>query len=193
METDHMLPKSEGGPDSIDNAIPVCFECHAEIHAYNDKHPRGRKFTPEELRLHKEQWIAICKNSPQSLLPPGSVESDVGPIQALVEELEYNAVVAANNTAGPQGRGAAFENDQFRRAINVGSISLLPDDLRLKIHEAYAAMSRANKAVSMEFEENLHRHGAGYLRKPAEEAVTQVKPLIAAALEGIRVLVSAES
>ena len=32
METDHILPQSEGGTDDVENAIPVCFECHAEIH-----------------------------------------------------------------------------------------------------------------------------------------------------------------
>ena len=47
IETDHIEPKEQGGDDSIENAIPVCFECHAEIHSYNDKHPRGRKFLPE--------------------------------------------------------------------------------------------------------------------------------------------------
>ena len=49
IETDHIKPKEQGGGDSIENAIPVCFECHAEIHSYNDKHPRGRKFLPEDL------------------------------------------------------------------------------------------------------------------------------------------------
>lgn len=44
METDHIIPTEDGGDDSIENAIPVCFECHAEIHSYNDSHPRGRKF-----------------------------------------------------------------------------------------------------------------------------------------------------
>jgi hypothetical protein len=67
METDHMTPRAEGGDDSIENAIPVCFECQAEIHGYNDNHPRGRKFTAAELRLHKQQWIAICESSPQLL------------------------------------------------------------------------------------------------------------------------------
>src|SRR5438045_7389586 len=52
MELDHMHPVAEGGVSEIENAIPVCFECHAEIHAYNDKHRRGRKFQPSELRRH---------------------------------------------------------------------------------------------------------------------------------------------
>jgi hypothetical protein len=54
IETDHIEQAAEGDSDKIENAIPVCFECHAEIHSYNDKHPRGRKFTPDELRHHKE-------------------------------------------------------------------------------------------------------------------------------------------
>jgi hypothetical protein len=54
IETDHIVPAEDDGGDGIENAIPVCFECHPEIHSYNDKHPRGRKFLPEELQLHKK-------------------------------------------------------------------------------------------------------------------------------------------
>lgn len=68
METDHIISKDDNGDDSIDNAIPVCFECHAEIHSYNDKHPRGRKYLPEELQLHKEQWLKICSERPDMLI-----------------------------------------------------------------------------------------------------------------------------
>ena len=67
MELDHMVPRADGGSSEIDNAIPVCFECHAEIHAYNDKHPRGRKFQPAELKLHKDQWLAFCEKTPGAL------------------------------------------------------------------------------------------------------------------------------
>src|SRR5580658_7485028 len=68
IEMDHMLPQAEGEDDKISNAIAVCFECHAEIHSYNDRHPRGRKFRPEELRKHKDQWLAICAERPSELL-----------------------------------------------------------------------------------------------------------------------------
>src|SRR5437667_10679432 len=63
METDHITPKAEGGTDEIDNAIPVCFECHAEIHLYNPAHPRGRRYTPDELRAHRDQWLELCRTS----------------------------------------------------------------------------------------------------------------------------------
>src|SRR3982751_1782520 len=68
IETDHIVPRSEGGDDSINNAIPVCFDCHAEIHSYNDQHPRGRKFRPEELRQHRDQWLKTCAERPEVML-----------------------------------------------------------------------------------------------------------------------------
>lgn len=38
METDHIIPDGQGGSNTIDNAIPLCFECHAKVHLYNDKY-----------------------------------------------------------------------------------------------------------------------------------------------------------
>lgn len=94
IETDHIVPKAEGGTDDIENAIAVCFECHAEIHAYNDKHPRGRKFSADELHHHKEQWLKICREMPGVLVASQASDREVGPIQALIDELEFNCVVA---------------------------------------------------------------------------------------------------
>jgi hypothetical protein len=41
--------------DDINNAIPVCYDCHAKIGMYNDRHPRGTKLSNEELRARREQ------------------------------------------------------------------------------------------------------------------------------------------
>src|SRR5947209_7202504 len=102
MELDHIVPQGESGSDEIENAIPVCFECHAEIHLYNDKHPRGRKYRPDELRQHKKQWLEICQNSPQVLINARGPE-DVGPLQALVDELDFNSEVAARTDPSEMG------------------------------------------------------------------------------------------
>ncbi|MBI1993515.1 MAG: HNH endonuclease, partial [Deltaproteobacteria bacterium] len=125
MELDHIDPKGENGPDTIDNAMPVCFECHAEIHAYNDKHPRGRKYRPEELKKHKEQWLELCKSSAAFLasIPP---RTDVGPFQALMDELEFNRAVAATADDLPViGAIALFEVAMFDRCVSEGILSLL--------------------------------------------------------------------
>jgi len=127
IETDHIVPYADGGQDTIDNAIPVCFECHAEIHSYNDKHPRGRKFTADELQGHKQQWLEICATHPEILVQP-AWSSDVGPLQALIDELEYNRCVARNESK--DDLGSLFLDDQFRRALREGAISTLQDGLK---------------------------------------------------------------
>lgn len=140
VEIDHMVPSAEDGSSDIANAIPVCFECHAEIHSYNDKHPRGRKFRPEELKKHKEQWLAICSERPQTLME-ASRNADVGPLQALIDELEFNAVVAG-------GYGCLFLDNEFQRAIREGAIATLKEDLKSAILDAYVAVGAANRCLS---------------------------------------------
>jgi hypothetical protein len=143
METDHIIPYDQGGGDNIDNAIPVCFECHAEIHSYNDRHPRGRKFHPDELRLHKEQWLKTCAERPDIFIS-ATHTSDVGPLQALIDELEFNVTVA---NAGPTDQGCKFLDQQFLRAVHEGSVSILRDEIRDLILKAYHSMGAANVQI----------------------------------------------
>jgi len=144
IETDHIVPTSEHPSDDIENAIPVCFECHAEIHSYNEKHPRGRKYSSDELRLHKAQWLKICAAQPDLLVGPIH-DTNVGPLQALIDELCFNATVAA--VVESNEHGCRFHNQQFMRAIHEGSISLLLDELRELILSAYRKIGSANVAL----------------------------------------------
>jgi hypothetical protein len=145
IETDHINPQAESDDDSIENAIPVCFDCHAEIHSYNDNHPRGRKFTPLELAKHKEQWLKLCQEHPDKvLLQPRAADTEVGPLQALVDEIDYNLEAAELATRGELG--CPFRSQQFDRAIHTGSISLLAPALKTAIIKAYAAVGKAHVA-----------------------------------------------
>ena len=61
IEAAHIIDEAAGGSNDEDNGIPVCFDCHQEIGSYNDKHPRGNKIRPEELRARRDQvykWVA---------------------------------------------------------------------------------------------------------------------------------------
>lgn len=59
IEVHHIVPESKGGASDIDNAITLCFDCHADAAHYNPYHPRGTKFSPGELRRHRDQWHAM--------------------------------------------------------------------------------------------------------------------------------------
>lgn len=62
MELHHIRQAADGGDDSADNCIPLCFDCHAEVKAYNPHHPKGRKFTETELKGHRERIYALVEN-----------------------------------------------------------------------------------------------------------------------------------
>lgn len=58
MEIHHIKPEAQGGENTLDNAIGLCFNCHSFAgHNYNKLHPKGIKYSPEELLLHKANWI----------------------------------------------------------------------------------------------------------------------------------------
>lgn len=67
MEVHHIRAKADGGADTFENAIPLCFDCHAEVRQYDPKHPKGIKFSEKELILHRDRWYATIKSgSPNS-------------------------------------------------------------------------------------------------------------------------------
>jgi hypothetical protein len=140
------MQEGEGGTNNIDNAIALCFDCHAEIHLYNNKHPRGRKYHPDELRGHKEQWLEICKKSPQ-IFTEHLEHAEGGPLSGIVTELEFNHIVSKIS-------GCPFEVHQFQRGISDGIISLLDDRLRESIMSAYADIKIANH--ELERQSTLH-------------------------------------
>ncbi|CAA0254792.1 HNH endonuclease [Tenacibaculum maritimum] len=64
IEIHHITPKEQGGEDTFENAIPLCFDCHSDAGHYFAKHPKGTKFSIKELRKHKKSWFNIVeKNS----------------------------------------------------------------------------------------------------------------------------------
>jgi hypothetical protein len=96
------------------------------------------------LKYHKVQWLKICEDSPGSLLLPQRTY-DVGPIQALIDELGFNAELCkltADDTIG-----ALFLVAQFERSISEGLLSLLPDQVRNPISATYATLMRANMYI----------------------------------------------
>jgi hypothetical protein len=59
IELHHIVQDADGGDNTFDNCIPLCFDCHAEVKAYNPHHPKGRKFTEGELIQHRDKWYLI--------------------------------------------------------------------------------------------------------------------------------------
>jgi len=72
IEVHHIIPKKQNGEDSFDNAIALCFDCHADAGHYFAGHPKGSKLSPEELIKHKESWFNRVENN-QIQEPPKEI------------------------------------------------------------------------------------------------------------------------
>lgn len=142
MEIDHIIQKADGGSDEISNGIAVYFDCHAEIHHYNLRHPKGRKFTPEEVRGHKNQWLYDCETKPEMFSQ--SVEADVGCLEALINELDFNEHIAKNSGGS---LNCQFKENQFLRSINAGVLSILPEEIRSPIFKAYQNIGEISQGL----------------------------------------------
>ncbi|RDK86977.1 HNH endonuclease [Marinirhabdus gelatinilytica] len=68
IEVHHIKPQKQGGDDSIDNAIGLCFNCHADAGHYFAGHPKGSKLSPSELKKHRNSWFNIVETN--DIKPP---------------------------------------------------------------------------------------------------------------------------
>ena len=67
LQVHHIVLKSEGGKDELDNAIALCLTCHTDVHT---KAPFTRRFSVEELKMHREN---VCRLVAEGKLPAGEV------------------------------------------------------------------------------------------------------------------------
>lgn len=52
VQVHHIMLRSSGGSNDASNAIPLCPNCHTEVHAGYAPGKTTRKYTEQELRLH---------------------------------------------------------------------------------------------------------------------------------------------
>lgn len=63
IEIHHIIPEADGGPNTYENAIPLCFDCHCDAGHYNPRHPKGTKYSPKELILARDDWyLKVSEN-----------------------------------------------------------------------------------------------------------------------------------
>lgn len=62
MELHHIKQKADGGKDTEDNCIPLCFKCHADVRSYNPHHPKGLKYGDKELIARRDAVYNDVKN-----------------------------------------------------------------------------------------------------------------------------------
>jgi hypothetical protein len=138
MQIHHILPVSAGGEGSFDNGIPVCLDCHAEIESRSNM---GRRFSPAELRRHRDEWFRTVDDRPEVLLRAAHVQTETGPLEALLAELDYNGVAVSGT---PDEGFPPLATSQFERAIATNALAALPPGVRSNVQRTYVLIHRVN-------------------------------------------------
>lgn len=94
IELHHIVQASEGGRDTFENCIPLCFDCHGDMRSYDHKHPKGTKYTPLELKGHRDKWYAKAAGAVSLAGAEATAEEDRKVFAWLVLTLPYEGVVS---------------------------------------------------------------------------------------------------
>ena len=68
IEVHHINQESESDNNTFENAIALCFDCHADAGHYNPRHPRGTSLSASELRHARDRWFEIVATNSLSTL-----------------------------------------------------------------------------------------------------------------------------
>lgn len=93
MELHHIIHVSEGGKCTEENCIPLCFDCHADQRSYDHKHPKGTKYSRDELKKHRDKWFQLSAQN----LGTGSndhLEQDKDYFLAIIKLLPLHPTIA---------------------------------------------------------------------------------------------------
>jgi hypothetical protein len=93
IELHHIVHVSEGGADTFENCIPLCFDCHADMRSYDHKHPKGTKYTPSELRGHRDKWYAKAAGAVSLAGSEATAAEDRKVMAWLIAVLPYDGVM----------------------------------------------------------------------------------------------------
>ncbi len=187
IEVAHLDPKCS----DLDNAIPLCFDCHAAIGHYSREHPRGKKYSIPELRERRDQ---VYEQHTRHLVPPVTYQlqqahrqlPDVGfsisnlggsyPVQARVSV----TLAQGSELLGPPGSG--HYDGTYLWNLNPGSgvnghfgvppeVLSKGDPLRARVDVTLIDVyQRPHKLLPVGFVHTLGQGGDWYF-EPSEEAL----------------------
>jgi hypothetical protein len=74
VQLHHIVSRGEGGTDEIDNAIPLCPNCHDEVHGSGAVGRVTRAYSVNELKGHRARVIDLAAR--QTSYSPGSADRE---------------------------------------------------------------------------------------------------------------------
>ena len=109
IEAAHVISETDGGPNTDDNGIPVCMDCHTEIGHYDPHHPKGNKFTPEELMSRRDQVYRLVESGVLQAMIVASRTHDNSSASSADKKLPESAPTIPSHTKVSKEAGQVLE------------------------------------------------------------------------------------
>jgi hypothetical protein len=188
VEIHHIVPQSEDGPDSEENAAPLCPSCHEKYGG----NPEKRKF----IREARDFWYEICET--RYAFSAKQLEDIAEKLQRLAtkEDLERVAVRNASYVLGASGAAIAesaddirysFEREEFVHPLIVRELlGWLSDRAATVVAVDLTSANRSNRFFG-EFSHTA-RNGRTWVMWSGENRESFVYAYIATSPSGIRMV-----
>ncbi|HHV63782.1 MAG TPA: HNH endonuclease [Peptococcaceae bacterium] len=148
----HIIQKEDGGEDTYENCIPLCFDCHAEIKAYNHKYPNGMAYSESELKKHRDNWYLKVKASGGIVANEDHLELDQKvflEIQRILKSDEVMEFIRDNNFAGFAFRYSRLEPiNEFYHLCQKPEFEFLDVDLEGLRSKLYKLIENFRKEIA---------------------------------------------
>lgn len=152
MELHHIEQRADGGEDSFDNCLPLCFDCHAEVNNYNDRHPKGRKFTPTELKQHRDSWYSKVQNSFGLMASPEHIKLDQELFTKIRQILPSDGVirfVRYHDYGGSFDRKVHYDLHRFLEYCELPEFEFLDADLEGLRAKLFENINKFTQAIGL--------------------------------------------
>jgi hypothetical protein len=138
IEIHHIDPEAQGGADTLENAIALCFDCHCAAGHYNADHPRGSKYSPRELKRHRDRHWKDVEEGRISTAP-----------EQLTTGLHVRHVICLSETEAKQVLSGTFRNDHLRmdRVLQSPISAFMEKVLEDEAPHAQASLARLGLAT----------------------------------------------
>jgi hypothetical protein len=174
VELHHIVHQSEGGPDTFDNCIPLCFDCHGDMRSYDHKHPKGTKYTTAELKAHRDRWYEKVRASGAVGSPTENQNLDRATVVRLLNLLPWNGsieFVRHNNFAGFSFRLDELKDlFRFRSECEDPAFEFIDADLEALRAALLDAVVRFDRLIALQ---TFPTHHSGENTVPPEWEIDQ--------------------
>lgn len=159
IELHHIQPTRKQGRDELNNAIPLCFDCHCVVGHYEEGHPRGSKLSALELERRRDQMYErhTARYVPPVLVELSQSDIDLPKVRFTIKHCANINPVVAFVTLRASGCKKPIDSEYYdgTRGWNLNPLTAICGHFLLP--EAALRLEKPSVTIEISLEDALQR------------------------------------